>query len=512
MSPPKRSLGLIDLGSNSARLMIVRYAPGEMFWITHEFSRRVRLSEGMSADPLLRLQPAAMERTIKTLAVLRAFCKARGVKRLLSVATAAVREAGNGEEFLARVQAATGLRLRVLSGEEEACVSALGVSNTLGLRAGLVFEIGGGSAQVSQISGGQFKRGITRPLGAVRMTETYLKSDPVRPEELRRLSDHAAATFGELEWMRLRAGERLAGVGGTVRALARIDREMRGYPLDLVNGYELELNRLDRLIARLGALPVKERVQHTPGLMQDRADIILAGAVVVAEALRRARADRLLVCGHGLREGLFFREFLKPADSPLIPNLREFSVLNLGRRCGYEEKHAGHVAALALALYDGLFKLHRYGAPEREWLWAAAQLHHIGASVSYADPYRHSSYLILSNGLYGYAHREVALLALLCLYLRGEKPALEPAASALEAGALERVKRLGALLRLAEALEISQTQAVSAVHAQVTGRRVRLTVEGRAGAEAGWELQAARQNAGLFEEVFGRRLEVGVED
>ncbi|HLE27517.1 MAG TPA: Ppx/GppA phosphatase family protein [Anaerolineales bacterium] len=510
MLPPavKRSIGLIDLGSNSVRLMIVRYTPGVAFKITHEFSRRVRLSEGMSADPQLRLQPAAMERTIRTLATFRAFCEADGVKRIIPVATAAVRDAGNRAEFLARAKAATGLKFRVLSGEEEAYFGFLGVVNTLGLRAGLVMDIGGGSAEVSRIGGGRFKRGITRPLGAVRLTEMYLTSDPVQSEELRRLSDHVAAAFRELDWMRLRPGEQFAGVGGAVRALARIDREMRGYPLDLVNGYELELSRLDGLIARLGALPIAERLRQVPGLPQDRADIILAGAVVVAEALRRVKASRLIVCGHGLREGLFFREFLRPAEPPLIPDLREFSVLNLARLCGYEKRHADQVAYLALSLFDQLFKLHRYGATERGWLWAAAQLHHIGAAAHYYDPYKHSSYLILSNGLHGYVHREIALLALLCLYLRGEKPALEAAASAVEAGTLEQVERLGTLLRLAEALDVSQTQAVREVRVQVSGKRVTLHLDRHARLELSWELEAARRNAGVFEEVFGRRLEI----
>jgi exopolyphosphatase/guanosine-5'-triphosphate,3'-diphosphate pyrophosphatase len=501
-SPTQRSLGLIDLGSNSARLMIIRYTPRALFQITHEFSRRVRLSEGTSADSQLRLQPDAMDRTIKTLATFRAFCEAQGVKRVIAVATAAARDAGNRAEFLAQVKAATGLKLRVISGEEEAYLSSLGVSNTLGLRAGVVFEIGGGSAQVSQIVAGKFQQGVTRPLGAVRLTETFLKSDPVKSTELRRLSEHVGETFESIDWMHLRRGEQFAGVGGTVRALARIDRERRGYPLDLVNGYELDLNRLDLLIAQLGALPVRERVKHLPGLQSDRADIILAGAVVVAEALRRLKTQTLLVCGHGLREGLFFQEFLKPAVPPLFTNLREFSVLNLARLCGYDMRHAAQVTRLALALFDGLAKLHRLGSPERELLWAAGQLHHIGAAVSYSDAFKHSAHLILSNGLHGYAHREIALLALLCLYLRGEQPAL---GNSQEAGTTERVKKLGTLLRLAEGLDISETQVVSQIETQVTPKRVKLKLVTRA--EASWELQAARSNAALFGTVFGRELE-----
>jgi exopolyphosphatase/guanosine-5'-triphosphate,3'-diphosphate pyrophosphatase len=321
-----------------------------------------------------------------------------------------------------------------------------------------------------------------------------------------------------LDWMALDEGGRFVGLGGTVRALTRIDRELlarekAAYPLSLTHGYELRLARLDRLIERLRELPVKARARKIPGLQADRADIILAGAMVVAGALRRAEADRLVVCGQGLREGLFYREFLSrpgaPAAAPILPNVREFSVLNLCRLYGYENAHTAHVARLALSLFDQLAQLHRYGALEREYLWAAARLHDIGTVVNYYDHHKHSAYLILSVGLPGYSHRETALIALLCLYHRKGSPAIQPYGPLLQPGDEERVRRLAALLRLAEYLDRSRSQAVSGLKVEVAGRkRVRLKVRARAARLGRVERWEAQRNAELFEDAFGIELKV----
>jgi len=504
----KHRLGIIDLGSNSIRLMVAHYTPGVAVRITDELSRRVRLSEGMTADNCL--QPAAMARALETLQMFRAFCASNHVTRLVTVATAAVRDAANRAEFLAKVRSTTGLNFRVLTGEEEAYLGTLGVINSLGLREGLVIDVGGGSAEVSSVRGGLFRRGITVPLGAVRLTELYLSGDAnkVKSGDAVRLTDQLHTTFELLEWMKLGKGYQFVGLGGTARALARIDRESRDYPLGLTHGYELELARLEKLIDRLRELPVKDRVRKVPGLQADRADIILAGAMVIAAALRRAGADRLVVCGQGLREGLLYREFLKPSDPPIVPRLREFSILNLARLYGYEKVHTEHVARLALMLFDQLAEHHGYGALEREQLWAASQLHDIGTVVDYYDHHKHSAYIILNAGLPGYSHREVGLIALLCLYHRKGQVTLKPYDRLFRDGDTRRVKRLAALLRLAEYLDRSRAQAVAGLRVLVKGRKAKLRVRARAAGLARVEVWEAQRNVGLFEEAFECSLEI----
>ena len=504
----KRSLGVIDLGSNSARLMVAHYTPGEVFQITDEVSRRVRLSEGMGPDNLLR--PAAMKRALETLQLFKAFCAANGVRRLIPVATAAVRDAVNQAEFLAAVQKATKLKFRVLTGEAEAYFGALGAINSLGLQSGLVLDVGGGSAEVSEVRGGQFRRGVTSQLGAVRLTEIYLDRTPVKAVDAARLNDHISATLSMIDWMDVGPGGQFVGLGGTVRALARIDRNARRYPLGLVHGYELELERLERLIDRLRVLPIEDRARKISGLQADRADIILAGAMVVAGVLRRAGADRLRVCGQGLREGLFYREFLRPAKPPILPDVREFSIFNLARLYGYDNEHAHHVSRLALSLFDQLAALgrHAYGEAERDLLWAAAQLHDIGTVVDYYDHHKHSAYIILNAGLPGWTHRETALIALLCQYHRKGAPDVKPYTRLLTRGDEERAARLAALLRLAEYLDRSRAQTVAGLKLRADGKRLRLRVTARARADAQVEVSEAQRSASLFESAFHCKLTV----
>jgi len=506
LAPLKRRLGVIDLGSNSARLVVAAYTPGQAFKITDEVSRRVRLVEGLAVNH--RLQPGGMRRALEALQLFATFCRANAIAHVIPVATAAVRDADNRAEFLAKVQATTGLRLRVLSGEREAYLGALSAINSLNIAAGLVMDIGGGSAEISRIQGRRFKHGVTTSLGAVRLTESYLSHDPVQPLEARHLKRHLADTFDTLSWMRLGPGEVFVGLGGTIRALARIDRESRGYPINLIHGYELELSRLERLLTKLRGLRVKERARQTRGLRADRVDSIVAGGWVVATAMRRAGAQRLIVCGQGLREGILYQEFLKSARSPIIRCPREFSVLNLARLYGYEIPHTRQVAKLALSLFDQLHAAHGYSAVERGYLWAAAQLHDIGTVVDYYDHHKHSAYLILSTGLPGYSHREIALISRLCLYHRKGNPALDPFTHVCERGDLDRLRCLAALLRLAECLDHSQSQAVRKLSVRVSSHTIYLTIHVRTRAEGRMEIWEAQRGADLFEAAFGRKLEI----
>ena len=503
----KHRVGIIDLGSNSARLMVAQYQPGEAYRITHELSRRVRLSEGVGLDGGLR--PASMDRAIDTIRMFRAFCDAQAITHTVPVATAAVRDATNQVEFLRRLQEATRLRFRVLTGEEEAYFGVLGAINGLGLPNGLVMDVGGGSAEVSRVRRSGFVQGQTTPLGALRLTEMFFESRDraVKPAEIDRLKAHLAATWQGFPWLRLGLHEKFIGIGGTARALARIDREARNYPFGLLHGYELEMRRLDNLVERLSELPPDERARKVPGLQSDRSDIILAGAMVVAEAMRRAGADRLTVCGHGLREGLFFREFLRPADPPVIPKLREFSVFNLGRLYGYEAEHATQVTRLALSLFDQLSRRHGYGEEERDCLWAAGHLHDIGTLIDYYDHQKHSAYIILSAGLPGYSHREIALIAALCQNHRKGRPSLDHFKAVHQPNDLERLNRLAALLRLAEYLDRSQASAVASLKVGPAGRKtLQLSVRARAHANARVEIWEAQRNAELFEEAYGVKL------
>ena len=506
-APLDHRVAIIDLGSNTARLMIAQYTRGKVFKITDEVSRRIRLGEGTASGN--RLRPKARSRAFDAVRMFKSFCDAQGIGRILPVATAAVRDAVDGPQFLEEIGSDTGLKFQLLSGEEEAYYSSVGVINSLGVCDGIILDIGGGSAEIGLIRDGLFVQGATTPFGTVRTTETYFPDSMAAPDQTKRLEMDLDSALNEIVWLKPERTVTFAGVGGIVRALARIDRADRAYPLGLVHGYELKRRRLEKLTARIAATPVSERTRRILGLQSEREDIILAGAMVVAGVMRKIGATRLIVSGQGLREGLFFEEAFKHGDRlRQIVELRRFTILNLARLYGYEGAHTNHVAHLSLSMFDQLRDVHGYGAREREYLWAAAMLHDIGTVIDYYDHHKHSAYIIVNAGLPGFDHREIVIIAYLCLNHRRGKPDFSRYHSLLKKGDLSMVYRLSALLRLSEYLDRSRSQIVADVRLERGDSEMRMTVLSRGTHDATVELSEARQRVQLFEDSFEQRLKI----
>lgn len=446
--PAPKRVGVIDLGSNSARVIVMNSRAGYSYHLEDEIREIVRLREGMTAAGL---SEAAMTRGLFTLRLFKQFCESLGVDHIIATATSAVREAANGATFLERVEREVGLKLRILDGDEEAYYGVLGALGAVPLQNGVVVDIGGGSAQVSQIRRHRFEQGQALTLGALALTERFVHSDPIKKTELKAVQNEIERQLDGVSWL---AGQRgpVVGLGGTIRNLAKIETARQKFPLQSINGLQLGVAALDEIIRQLCELPLSQR-RRIPGLVRDRADIILPGALVIRAVLNRLGQSELTISESGLREGLFFEEFWRDLPYPVLPNLREFSVLNLARFYGYQEAHTAHVQMLALRLFDQLAPLHGYGSLERGWLSAAALLHDIGTIIRYNDHHKHSQTLITSSGLPGYSPREVAMIALLARYHRKGTPALGEYAPLLETGDEGRLYRLAALLRLAEYLE-----------------------------------------------------------
>jgi exopolyphosphatase/guanosine-5'-triphosphate,3'-diphosphate pyrophosphatase len=499
----ERRLAVVDLGSNTFRLVVFRHSPGGGFRLADEIREPVRLAAGA---PDGRLAPEAIERAARAARLFASFAGAAGIDEVIPVATSALRDAANRDQALERIGAAGGLRARVLSAGEEARYGVLGALNSTTLRDGLVLDVGGGSVQVGLVHGRALERSASEPLGAVRMTEAFLGTARPARGALKALRRHVAGRLAPLDWIARRGG-RLLGVGGSVRTLAVMAQKRDGYPLDEVHGFVLTREALGALIEDMAALPARSR-DRLPGLKTDRADIMLGGAVVVDAVMERVGADRLEVCAQGLREGVFYERYLAPRDPPLFPDVRRASVLNVARVYRYDAPHAEHVAALALNLYEELARLglHAGDDAEREWLWAAGLLHDVGVLVDYNDHHKHSYYLVLNAGLPGFGHRELALVALLVRAHRKGPVSLEGLGAVLEPGDEDRLGRLAACLRIAEHLERGRANLVRSVSAARDAGTVRVTVAGEGDARlAVW---SAAQQAGVFERGFGRRLEL----
>ncbi len=510
MQPDER-LAVIDLGSNSFRLVV--FTAGEGWWKrTDEIYEPVRIGEGLMATGVLGAQP--MERALATLDVFSHFCRASGLGEgsVDAVATSAIRDAENAAGFLERARERLGLPIRVLSREQEARYGYLAAVNSTTLRDGSVLDLGGGSMQLVHVVGRLARESGSWRLGTVRMSERFLPPNgPAKRKQLEELREYVAEQLADAAWLTDDSGQprggRLVGTGGTVRNLAAAAQRAAGLPSNGVQGMMIERGALEELVQQLAALPAAERAS-VPGIKPARADLILAGALVVQGVLLAGGFDALETTEAGLREGVFFDRLLAEEDPPLFEDVRRASVLNMACQYHVDMDHTEHVAALALGMFDELARLglHDGDPRERELLWAASMLHDVGMSIDYDDHHKHSRYLILNGALPGFSPVETAIIAQAARYHRKGMPVPGPMAALFGEGDAARLDRCATLLRLAEDLERSRDQLVRSTSIALAGDEVQLRLI--ADGESAVPRWAAGRERELFAKAFHRDLSV----
>jgi exopolyphosphatase/guanosine-5'-triphosphate,3'-diphosphate pyrophosphatase len=501
-------LAVIDMGSNSFRLVVFQYEPGGWWSLADEIREPVRVSAGMGEESLLQAEP--MERAVTTAAVFASYLEASGVEHVDAVATSAIRDARNRDELLDGIRERTGLRVRVISGAEEAWYGYLAIVNSTTLSHGFGLDIGGGSMQVTHVADRRLLEAESVRLGAVRVSEAFLPDEKASPKQVRALREHVARTLSEFEWWRS-SGGRLAAIGGTVRNLASAVQKRMDLPDVDEQGFVLTRDALEGLTEELAGKPASER-GRLRGIKPDRGDVILGGALVVATAMESGGFEEVEVAEAGMREGVFFEHLLSGRTPPLLDDVRRGSVRNLAKRFPTDPTHVEHVARLSLELFDSLAAagLHGLGDPERELLWAGCLLHDVGMTVDYDDHHRHSHYLILHAGLPGFSPRELELVALIARYHRKGTPDAGELGALERDGDAERLRLLCGLIRLAEQLERSRDQAVDSVRVAAQDGKVVLGAIAGHGADPGVAIWAARRGSDLLAEALGRPVEIAV--
>ena len=492
---------VIDLGSNSFRLVVYDWEPGGPWMLSDEIREPVRISAGMGEKSVL--QPDAIERGVSTAAVFASFCRASGIDDVRPVGTSAIRDAVNRDDLLDRIEGETGLEVRVLSGAEEAYYGYLAAVNSTTLADGWALEMGGGSIQLNRVEGRRLTDAESLPLGAVRVTERFLPDEEADKAGMKALRAYVGKRLREFGWWR--DGHRLVGIGGSIRNLATAAQKAGGYPDSGVQGFHLTADMLDELIGELASRPASKRAK-VAGIKPDRGDVILGAALVLSEALRVGGLDEVEVTEAGLREGVFVERFMEGDRPPLIADVRAQSVENLARRYGAATPHARHVARLSLELYDGLAAAGaiRPERDSRELLERACALHDIGTAVDYDDHHKHSLYLTLSAGLPGFDQRELQMIALIARYHRKGEPSIAGLGPLAREGDGERLATLAGIIRIAEQLERSRDQSVRSL--SVSDRDGRIVLDAAAGADDAIAIWSARRSSDLLVQALGREV------
>lgn len=493
--PAAAPIAVVDVGSNSVRMLVARPRAGGYLEVVAEPRAVLRLAREVDAEG--GLSPAARSRLLDVLEDFMALARRLGVAKVQAVGTAALRDAANVGELVEAIQARWGVELAVLDGEGEARAAALGALYGLPVRSGLVLDLGGGSLQLARFEERAISGTWSFPFGTLRLTDRFLSSDPPASAELEALRHHVRAELASAGVPRLAAGEELVGTGGTVRNLAAVGRRGHRYPITRVHGFTLPTRRLRHIMRRLAELTTEER-RGVSGLNGDRAEIIVAGAATVAAAMERVRARSLLVSGQGLREGVA-REALRAP--PLEPHaVRRAAVDALARRfASWDEVRAARRARLAAALQSLLDA----GADEeqRETLEHAALLLDVGSAVDVYRRERVAAEIVLRADLMGFSHIAVARLAGVIRVAhrpRMEASVLRPLLGPNDDDALQRA---GAILALADQLELRFPPGAAAPPIALAGDELRITLPGRPRWVAG-------ELAARIERVFGRTLAV----
>lgn len=522
-SGSKRIIAAIDVGTNSIHLVVAQIQPElPSFNIIAKEKDTVRLG---NRDPKTgNLTQEAMDRGLAALRRCRDLANSMNAEEIIAVATSAVREAPNGKDFIHKVEQQLGLSVDLVSGEEEARRIYLGVLSGMELNQEphVVIDIGGGSTEVILGDGHKPRFLSSTKVGAVRLTREFIHHDPPTDSEIAYLQ---AFIHGKLErsieelQQQLQPDEaiQLVGTSGTIEALAAIHaQDVLGSEPATLNGYRIPYSDLQGIVKRLQTLKTSDR-RDLPSMSERRAEIIVAGALVLQEAMVLLKADSIVICERALREGVVVDWMLA---HNLIANrleyqssVRQRSVSNLARKYQINLEHSGRVARFALSLFDQTRQIgfHRWEDTERELLWAAAMLHNCGHFVSHSAHHKHSYYLIRHGGLLGFTEVQIEAIANLARYHRKSQPKKkhENYRNLPSKEWRQRVDQLSALLRLAIALDRRQVGAIRQLRCEIASDAKSLTLRlhpSIPGDPCSLEMWSLGYKKDCFESVFDCQL------
>ncbi len=494
----------VDIGSNSVRLSIAELRRGRLIAL-HQDREVTRLGEGVFRDGTLN--PQAMAHTLKVLRRFHRAVQSYAVERTRVVATSAMRDSNNARLFTEWVKTVTGWKLEVISGLEEGRLIHLGVIANLRTRPAklLLIDLGGGSCELTLSEKGHIKEIVTLPLGAVRLTQEFIRHDPPTKAELRRVHNFIAKETANISRHITRSGVKVAAASsGTAAALSAAAQSLRLSRRDLVSH-----DVVAKLAMRLAKLTHRQRAA-IKGINPKRAEIVIAGAAVYAHVVSVCGLRAFRYSALGLRDGILAQmaaEYDRHTRShQQLESDRQDVLLNTSRRYGVDLPNAEHVRKLALSLFDQIKSVHHLDKDFREWIGAAAMLYEVGMYINPVGLHRHAYYIISRSELFGFTPFQRQIIATVARFQGNSKPQLrDRLIKVLPAQIRSDVIKATAILRMARALNQGRRAAVHSIRASSRDGRIMIVLKGvRSGADL--ELWAGEKEVPYFREVFGREL------
>lgn len=501
----------IDIGSNSIRLLAAEVVAGEPPRVLAVDRQVVRLGSGVFREG--RMSAVAMDTACGVLARMAEEYRRHDVVAVRAVGTAALRDASNQSEFRERASAILGTPIEVISGLEEARLIHLGVQAQWPhpKQRVMILDIGGGSAELILSDEGRMTDAFSKPLGAVRLTEMFLRGDPPDSRELARMRKYIQERLaGPVARFGSQKTDRLIATSSTVAAAVCAVNHVRRSRRDQADRMQATAPQIRQLFSELSAVPASARNQIT-GIGPRRAEIIVAGIAVLHEVLQTFRLPRVYYSSAGVREGIIADLTNRKAgmeQTRLDADQRRI-VRAISKRYGMSGSHVRHVAELAAMLFSGFMNLHRLPLAAGRVLEGAAYLYNIGHFVNEARHHRHALYLVANSDMPGFDDRERLMIANLCRYHRKSSPqASHESFQTLSQDERRIVTLLVPLLRLAVALDQSQEQKVARIETASSADAVEIRLF--SGKDVDIEQWHASQIAEMFRQIYGTALAVKV--
>jgi exopolyphosphatase/guanosine-5'-triphosphate,3'-diphosphate pyrophosphatase len=503
-------IAAIDIGSNSLKLAVVEAASSNSFTIVSQDRERVRLGQETLQKKYLSDEAIAL--SVDAISRFRSIAENREVDSIIAVATASVRGAKNAAEFVERVEEQTGVHIEILPSLEEARLIGIAASQYFGKKEGslLNIDIGGGSTEISLMENGEPKKLFSMKLGAVGLTEKFLLSDPIHKKEMKKMRNEIryalrqpSRKIGNDKW------SISSGTSGTILSMAALLNYQDSD--SLTEKPTIQLKYLSALNKILASLSLEQRTK-IPVINERRAEVIIAGGQILEGIMEALNIKSVEPCSYALREGVII-DYLRNIETESLPPVPDVEDINLrdvfaiGRRFGYEERHAIQTANMAEKLFDGVADLFGLERRNRTLLSAASLLHDVGYHISHESHHKHSLYLIKHSEMTGFSESEKSVIANIARYHRKAFPKQSHFYyTSLAEKDREIVRRMSSLLRLADGLDRGYESRVKDVEFSKRGEDMVLTLF--SDEDCANEIYALEVKKEFFEKTFECKLAI----
>ncbi|WKY46313.1 Ppx/GppA phosphatase family protein [Eubacteriaceae bacterium ES3] len=470
----RRNIGVIDIGSNSVHLVIGEYYNNEYFQIIDDVKVNVRLSEGLSETGCL--QEDRMEYGLETLMMFKSMCEAYSIEKIIAVATAAVRKADNGKDFVKMIKEKTGISVEIISGEREAALDYLGAINTLDIQDALLMDIGGGSMEFVLIRDRKKIKVVSMPVGSFDLTDKFDLSDQVSSKKLKEVAAFVEDILRSDSIFEEAKGLPLIGVGGTIRNVGRIHRNIIDYPLEIAHNYRMSQKDVNRVCTLASSMNYEERMD-IKGLSKGRSDIFVGSSYALELVMDYINSPELVISDAGIRDGIIF-EYFGYNENNLVYDIFEMSLVDILLNYNVNIPHAYHVLKLTQTIFEQLKPLHGIVDDVSKILKASAMLHDSGIKIQFSNHHEHSFYIILNAGLRGINQKDLLLSAFIALNHRTNKKIRisEEYVGLLQGDEKKFIDKMSLFLQIAEYLDRSMDGVVKDLHCVIGDKTVELNV------------------------------------